>query len=308
MSTRVHGGTGPLTPAISARPVIGGLWAGVRAVFSDRSTRAGVLIIVGFVMLAVLAPVAAPYPPLERIYEAGGGLARLEPPSWQHPFGTTNYGRDVLSQVIWGSQRTMSIGVAAAFVTVFLGTNIGLLAGYVGGRTDELLMRLTDAVYAVPFLPFAIVLVAVLGRNSTVLILAIAILFWRTTARVVRSQTLVLKQRSYVRAAMTGGATQRRVMYVHILPNVIPLALLYGMLLTAEAVMAEASLSFLGFAPPNALSWGTIMFDAFTSQELRTAWWWTLFPGLAIMLFVLAISLIGRGYERRLQAAMGGGR
>jgi peptide/nickel transport system permease protein len=284
------------------------IWAGVREALSDRSTRAGALIILGFVLLAALAPVVAPYSPLERIDGPDGDLARLESPSWAHPFGTTNYGRDVLSQVIWGAQRTISIGVVAAFVTVFLGTNIGLIAGYVGGKTDELLMRMTDAVYAVPFLPFAIVLVAVLGRDSLVLILAIAILFWRTTARVVRSQTLVLKERSYVRAALTGGASQWRIMYVHILPNVVPLALLYGMLLTAEAVMAEASLSFLGFAPANVLSWGTIMFDAFTSQELRTAWWWTLFPGLAIMLFVLAIALVGRGYERRLQGVLGAGR
>ena len=284
---------------------VGGFRSGIRDIFSDRSTRVGAVIILGFIALAALAPLIAPYPPLERIYRPDGALARLEPPSWEHPFGTTNYGRDVLSQVIWGSQRTMSIGVTAAFVTVFIGTNIGLLSGYLGSRTDEILMRFTDAVYAVPFLPFAIVLIAVLGRNTGVLILAIAALFWRTTARVVRSQTLVLKERSYVRAAVTGGASQRRVMYVHMLPNVIPLALLYGMLLTAEAVMAEASLSFLGFAPPNALSWGTIMFDAFTSQELRTAWWWTLFPGLAIMLFVLAISLVGRGYERKLQSALG---
>jgi len=308
MTTNVQDAPQPVTQTSPPPEGTGGIRAGMRSIFSDRSTRAGAVIILAFVTLALLAPLVAPYSPLEPSYRPDGGLARLEPPSWQHPFGTTNYGRDVLSQVIWGAQRTMSIGVAAAFVTVFLGTNIGLIAGYLGGRTDELLMRLTDAVYAVPFLPFAIVLIAVLGRNTLVLILAISLLFWRTTARVVRSQTLVLKERSYVRAAMTGGASQRRVMYVHIMPNVTPLALLYGMLLTAEAVMAEASLSFLGFAPPNALSWGTVMFDAFTSQELRTAWWWTLFPGLAIMLFVLAISLVGRGYERRLQTALGGSR
>lgn len=296
----------PDSPTPAAEPVaVPGFRSGLRAVLSDRSTRVGVFIIVAFLALAALAPLVAPYAPLERVYHPDGDLARLESPSWQHPFGTTNYGRDVLSQVIWGAQRTMSVGVAAAFVTVFLGTNVGLIAGYVGGRSDEILMRITDAVYAIPFLPFAIVLIAVLGRSTMILILAIAALFWRTTARVVRSQTLVIKERAYVRAAHTGGASRWRVMYVHILPNVIPLSLLYGMLLTAEAVMAEASLSFLGFAPADALSWGTVMFDAFTSQELRTAWWWTLFPGLAIMLFVLAISMVGRGYERRLQSAFG---
>lgn len=250
-----------------------------------------------FVLVGLLAPWIAPYGPFDRLRTADGALARSLPPNWEHPFGTTTYGRDVLSQVIWGTRRTLSVGFVGALVTVAIGVNVGLLAGFVGGRTDAILMRITDSAYAFPFLPFAIVLVGILGRSDAVLLLAISALFWRTTARVVRAQVLTLKQRTFVRAAVVAGASGRRVLYKHVAPNVVSLALLYGIFLVSEAVIAEASLSFLGLAPPNSISWGTIMFDAFTSPELRTSWWWAFFPGLAITVFVLSMSLIGRAYE-----------
>src|SRR5699024_515341 len=151
------------------------------------------LVFAFFIVLAVFAPVLAPYGPFERIRLPGGELARSLEPSLAHPFGTTVYGRDVFSQVIWGTPRTLTVGFVGAFATVLLGVNVGLIAGYVGGRTDTILMRITDGAYAIPFLPFAIVLVGILGRSDAVLLLAIALLFWRTTARVVRSQVLSLK-------------------------------------------------------------------------------------------------------------------
>ena len=261
-----------------------------------------------FVLVALFAPALAPYGPFERIRMPGGELARSLPPSLDHPFGTTAYGRDVFSQVIWGTSRTLSVGFVGALVTVLIGVNIGLVAGYRGGRVDAVLMRVTDSAYAIPFLPFAIVLVGILGRSDAVLLLAIAALFWRTTARVVRSQVLTLKEHTFVRAAVVSGAGGARVLYRHVAPNVVSLALLYGVLLVSEAVIAEASLSFLGLAPPNSISWGTIMFDAFTSSDLRSAWWWALFPGLAVTTFVLSTSLLGRAYERAQGDRMEGGR
>lgn len=266
-------------------------------VWRTPGTKAPLIVLALLITIAVFAPVIAPHGPLDRLRLPDGELARSLSPSWEYPFGTTVYGQDVLSQVIWGTRRTLQVGFLGALVTLVIGANIGLIAGFVGGRVDSVLMRINDGAFALPFLPFAIVLVGVLGRSDAVLLMAIAALFWRTTARVVRSQVLSIKERTFVRAAVVGGASRRRVLYKHVAPNVFSLTLLYGILLVNEAVIAEASLSFLGLAPPNSISWGTIMFDAFTSSELRNAWWWAFFPGLTIATLILSMSLLGRAYE-----------
>jgi ABC-type dipeptide/oligopeptide/nickel transport system permease subunit/ABC-type dipeptide/oligopeptide/nickel transport system ATPase component len=273
----------------------------IRRALRDKSVRIGLIILGVIVLVSIFGPAIAPYDPQERLRTADGELARLLPPQWDYWMGTTNFGRDIFSQLIVGTRRTIAVGAVAAFMAVFIGTNVGLIAGFVGGRVDNVLMRLTDAAYSLPFLPFAIVLVGILGRSDTILVAVIGLLFWRTTARVIRSQVLTTKERTFVKAAIAGGASRRRVLYAHIAPNVLALAMVYGMLLIAEAVMAEASLSFLGFAPPDSLSWGTIMFDAFTSQRLRQAWWWPLFPGLALMVFMYSVYLVGRGFQRALK-------
>lgn len=272
-----------------------------RRALRENNARIGLIIFGLIVLVAIFAPVIAPYDPQERLRTADGELARLLPPQKGYWLGTTNFGRDILSQLIVGTRRTLSVGAIAAFMAVFIGTNVGLIAGFRGGRIDNLLMRTTDAAYALPFLPFAIVLVGIVGRTDLILIAVIGLLFWRTTARVIRSQVLTTKERTFVKAAIAGGASPRRVLYAHIAPNVLALALVYGMLLIAEAVMAEASLSFLGFAPPDSLSWGTIMFDAFTSQRMRQAWWWPMFPGLALMIFMYSVYSVGRGFQRALR-------
>ena len=273
----------------------------IRRALRENNVRVGLIIFGLIVVVAILAPVIAPYDPQERLRTADGELARLLPPQREYWMGTTNFGRDILSQLIVGTRRTLSVGAIAAFMAVFIGANVGLIAGFRGGRIDNLLMRTTDAAYALPFLPFAIVLVGIVGRTDLILIAVIGLLFWRTTARVIRSQVLTTKERTFVKAAIAGGASPRRVLYTHIAPNVLALALVYGMLLIAEAVMAEASLSFLGFAPPDSLSWGTIMFDAFTSQKMRQAWWWPMFPGLALMVFMYSVYSVGRGFQRALR-------
>ena len=273
----------------------------IRRALRDKSVLVGLVIFGLIVLVAIFGPMIAPYDPQERLRTADGELARLLPPQRGFWMGTTNFGRDILSQLIAGTRRTISVGAVAAFMAVFIGTNVGLIAGFRGGRVDNLLMRMTDAAYALPFLPFAIVLVGIFGRTDLILVAVIGLLFWRTTARVIRSQVLTTKERTFVKAAIAGGASPRRVLYAHIAPNVLALALVYGMLLIAEAVMAEASLSFLGFAPPDSLSWGTIMFDAFTSQKMRQAWWWPMFPGLALMVFMYSVYSIGRGLQRALK-------
>lgn len=250
-----------------------------------------------FLILAVFAPYIAPYEPYEETFHPDGELAYLEPPSPAHPFGTTLLGRDVLSQVIWGTRRTLIIALAAAFGAAFVGTNVGLIAGYYGGTIDTILMRLTDIAYGIPFIPFAMVAILMLGRGDMILIVVIASILWRTTSRVIRSQVLTLKERPFVSAARSMGASSNRIIYRHIAPNVLPLSFLYTLIIAGDAVLTEASLSFLGLGNPNTISWGQMLFYCFSSQRMRTAWWWSLFPGIAVVALVLSAFFIGRSYE-----------
>lgn len=250
-----------------------------------------------FLLLGVFGPYLAPYDPT-RIHRAGDGSAlRLAEPSLAHPFGTTNLGRDVLSQVIIGARISILVGVLAAFIAVFIGVNIGLISGYFGGWVDDVLMRLTDIAYGLPFLPFVLVLVFLLGPSLWSIAIVISVLLWRSTARVIRSQVLSHKERPYVESARSIGASDMRIMYYHILPNVIPLAFLYGSFSVAWAVIAEASISFLGFGDPSMTSWGQILFNAYSAGAIRSAWWWVIPPGVCIMLLVMSVFFIGRALE-----------
>jgi len=250
-----------------------------------------------FLLLGVFGPYLAPYDPT-RIHRAGDGSAlRLAEPSLAHPFGTTNLGRDVLSQVIIGARISILVGVLAAFIAVFIGVNIGLISGYFGGWVDDALMRLTDIAYGLPFLPFVLVLVFLLGPGLWSIAIVISVLLWRSTARVIRSQVLSHKERPYVESARSIGASDMRIMYYHILPNVLPLAFLYGSFSVAWAVIAEASISFLGFGDPSMTSWGQILFNAYSAGAIRSAWWWVVPPGVCIMLLVMSVFFIGRALE-----------
>lgn len=250
-----------------------------------------------FLLLGVFGPYLAPYDP-SRIHRASDGSAlRLAEPSLAHPFGTTNLGRDVASQVIIGARISILVGVLAAFIAVFIGVNIGLISGYFGGWVDDVLMRLTDIAYGLPFLPFVLVLVFLLGPSLWSIAIVISVLLWRSTARVIRSQVLSHKERPYVESARSIGASDARIMYYHILPNVIPLAFLYGSFSVAWAVIAEASISFLGFGDPSMTSWGQILFNAYSAGAIRSAWWWVIPPGVCIMLLVMSVFFIGRALE-----------
>jgi peptide/nickel transport system permease protein len=262
--------------------------------------RIGLIGMTIFIIMAIFAPYLAPYPPYKETYHLNGELAFLEPPSWEHLFGTTLMAQDLLSQIIWGTRRTLVIGLSAAFGAAFIGTNIGLIAGYYGGKVDLFLMRLTDIAYGLPFLPFAMVAVLILGRGDMVLVLVISSILWRTTSRVIRSQVLTLKERPFISAAKTMGASSGRIIYRHIMPNVIPLSFLYSLIIAGDAILIEASLSFLGLGNPNTISWGQILFYCFSSQRMRIAWWWGLFPGLCIVLLVLSAFFIGRSYEETI--------
>lgn len=265
----------------------------------DKVGLLGIIVLLVFLLVAVFAPQLTRYDPTEYQY-VNDRLARSQPPSLAFWFGTTYYGQDVYSQVIMGSRVALIVGVIAAFIITFIGTNIGLISGYMGGPVDTVLMRLTDVTFGIPFLPFAIVLIALTEPSVWNIIMTISILFWRTTARVIRSQVLSLKERPFVKAARVAGASNLRIMYVHILPNVLPISFLYIALGIAWSTLAEASLSFLGLGDPRVISWGRLLYGAFQTGSVRGAWWVVVPPGIAITLFVVAAFMIGFAYEEKI--------
>lgn len=270
----------------------------IRAIVTDRLAVIGVIVVLIFVLLAVLAPVIAPYDPNTIIQDPETGLTlRYQPPSLRFLFGTNNLARDIFSQVVYGSQVALVVGFLSALSVTIVGANVGLLAGYFGGRVDDFLMRLVDISYSIPFEPFAILLVGLMGPSILNLVLAMTLIMWRAPARVVRAQVLSISQRPYIKAARVAGASDLRILYFHIAPNILPVMLLYVPVTVGWAIIAEASLSFLGFGAPQVVSWGGILQTAFTSGAMRQAWWWMLAPGMAIVLVVISIFFITRALE-----------
>jgi peptide/nickel transport system permease protein len=256
------------------------------------------LLFLFFVVVAVAGPLFLVGDPMRVQYLADGKVARLLTPLEFGPLGTDYYGRDVFAQLVLGARTALIVSLLSTLIMALVGTNIGLVSGYFGGRVDALLMRFTDLAYSVPFLPFAVILVALLKPSLWNIVLTISVLMWRTTARVIRSQVISVRQQTFVKAARVAGASHARIIYHHIFPNVLPLALLYVAFGISYAVLSEASLSFLGFGDPERMSWGQMLYFAYTSASIRTAWWWTVPPGACITLFVLSVFLIGRQFER----------
>jgi len=276
---------------------LGLIYNQLKTILKDPMGKVGMTIITIFILVAIFAPVISPNGPFKTYRKANGRLAKLNPPSAQHWLGTTQSARDVFDQTIWGTRVAVAVGLLSALCITFIGTNIGIISGYYGGKVDDVLMRITDIAYGIPFLPLCILLVAILRPSIWNILLAIIILFWRTTARVIRSQVLSLKERPFIWSAKAAGASDFRIMYVHIAPNVLPLSLLYLALGVGWAVMTEASLSFLGLGDPLKMSWGYMLYYAFQSAAMRKAWWWVIPPGVSIALFVVSCFLIGRAYE-----------
>lgn len=263
----------------------------------DRLAMVGVVMLIFFIFVGVFAEQLAPHGPRDRHYNAENRIRRLESPSWAHPFGTTDVGRDIFSQVILGTRTALIVGFLAALLVTFVGSVVGIIAGYFGGWVDTVLMRIVDFFYGIPFIPFVIVLSAVLKPSLWNVILAVSLLSWRTVARIVRSQVLSIAKRPFIKAARVAGAGHVRIMTRYILPNVIPLVLLEMAFMVNWAIMAEASVAFLGFGDPRVTSWGQILHINFVSGYSRSAWWWTAPPGLAIVLLLLAIFFVARSLE-----------
>ena len=267
-----------------------------RIFLRSRMAVVGLCIVLVYVLIAVFAPYIAPYGPQQRIYELGGGWAKMHPPSLAHPLGTTENAYDVFSQLVMGSRIAMFVGLLGAFMVSAIGTTVGMLAGYYGGWVDEVVMRLVDVLYGLPFIPFVIVLATVLGPSVWNILLGIMLLYWLNTARIIRSEVLSLKEKPYVEAAHATGASDLRIMAVHILPNVVPISALYAAIAVGYSITAQASIAFLGFGDPTVPSWGVMLKQAYETQAFE-AWWWLLPPGLSITLVVFGAYLVGRGYE-----------
>lgn len=256
-----------------------------------------VLILV-ILLLAIFAPIVAPYGEAEQDL-----LQRLQPPSLAHWFGTDELGRDVLSRILYGSRLSLTIGILPTIISLAVGIVFGLLAGYFGGWLDYLIMRLADVMLSIPSLLLAMVVMYTLGQSTLNLFIALSLTSWASIARVVRSQTLSLKESEYVEAARSIGVSRWKIMVWHILPNCIPSLIVLFTLNVPSAILSESSLSFLGIgAQPPAASWGLMVNQS--KQFLFTQPWLSLAPCLAIMVVVLAFNFLGDGLRDVLDPYM----
>lgn len=271
----------------------------VRAFRRDRLAMAGLVVLTGFVLLALLAPVLSPRSGLSVIDSSTN--PRWASPSWRYPLGTDHLRRSGAAQFVWGSRVSIFVGLMATVLTIAIGSLVGIVAGFFGKWTDAVLMRLTDWFLVIPFLPLAIVLAAVLERSLRNIVLVIAITSWPSTARLIRSQVLTVRQRLFVDRARALGASRGHVIRRHILPNVAPLILANVTLAVPISILTETTLSFLGLGDPNLTSWGKVLEQAQTEGAvLRNAWWYYLPSGIGIVAVVLSFTLIGRAMEEIL--------
>jgi peptide/nickel transport system permease protein len=258
---------------------------------------AGLILLTCLLLVAVFAAWLAPHDP-----RAMGELQDiLQPPGRDHLLGTDEVGRDVFSLILYGARISLLVGFAAAFLSILIGTIIGLTAGYFGGWVDDLLMRLTDLFVVIPRLPLVLITVAVLGPNLFNTILVIGILIWAGTARIIRVQTLSLKERQFVERARSLGAKHWHIVRRHILPNVLPLVFANTVLIIATAIYLESTVSFLGLGDPTHISWGTILHYAFTNAAMvYGAYWYVVPPGVMIVLAVLSFTMCGYALDEVL--------
>lgn len=222
-------------------------------------------------------------------------------PSVKHWLGTDFMGRDLLSQLLAGARIAFMVGVSAAFVSIFLGTVIGMTAGYMGKFIDTLLMRLADMIMVMPTLLFVLILASLFGQLSIwTIVLIIAVFRWPGVSRVIRAQTLSLKQRPFIDAARVAGASHFRIIFRHIMPNVLPLAFLYMTFRVTSAIIIEAALAFLGFGDPGTVSWGMMLQWVWKTGHMFKAPYWLLPPGICISLITLSFYMIGRAFDEVL--------
>ena len=267
----------------------------------DKVALISAIIFIFFSLVAIFAPIIAPYGPKEIITSSDDMVLSNQRPSSKFLFGTTPMGNDIFSQLIYGSRIALIVGACAGLIASTIGTLIGLFSGYYGGRVDNILMWITDIFFGIPLLPLIILLSAYLGPSMWNVLFAVSALLWKDAARPIRSQVLELRSREFVQVADVAGASSLRIVAIHIAPNILPLSTLYASLSMGWAILTEASVSFLGLGSSTTVSWGYMLHEAFFSQAIaRGQFHWFIPPGVCILLLVFSSFSIGRGYEQSL--------
>jgi len=264
----------------------------VASLRKDKSALFGVLILLVVVLCAVLAPIISPANPHEQLLSRS-----LKPPLWSdgqriYILGTDHLGRDFLSRLIYGTRVSLAVGFFAVFLTGSVGLLVGLVSGYFGGKVDFVFMRLVDLVLSFPFILLALATIAIVGPSLTVLILVMSMRIWVIYARVVRGEVLSLREQEFIQGARSIGSSHIRIIFRHILPNVLAPVIIIASIYLGRMIIIEAGLSFLGLGvPPPTPTWGGLLSDG--KVHLYTAWWVVTFPGLAITITVLGSNLVG---------------
>ena len=267
----------------------------------------GALLVLVALLTAIFAPALTSYGSNDIVRDADNHALTFTPPQEHGPLGTDDAGHDIWTQLIYGARISLTVGFLAGFIAMFVGSLLGILAGYFGGRTDNLIMRITDILLVIPDLPLLIVLVATIRQMNLkvspliVLILVIGLLYWTSTARLIRSQVLTIKERQFVARARAIGAGHAHIIRRHILPQIMPLIVANTVLIISTAILIESGLSFLGLGDPTRPSWGTMLNFAFERSAISNgAWWFYLPPGIAILWVTLGCILLGNVLEEML--------
>lgn len=276
------------------------------ALWSNRMGTVGIVLLATVLLVGIFAPHLALYDPHKTLYAADGSPKILEPPSVSNPFGTTSQGQDIFSQWVFGARATLVVGFLSGVSVMIVGSTVGLIAGYYKGTVDLLLMRVVDILYGIPATPFILVLVLFFGTTIWNIVLAMVLILWRTMARIIRSQTLSLAERPFVKAAKASGAGDARIILLHIAPNLLPLIFVETTIVMSGAIALEAGISFLGLGPSEMISWGGMLELTFSTGAIREAWWWVLPPGIGITLVILSFFYISRAFEDITNPEAGG--
>jgi peptide/nickel transport system permease protein len=262
---------------------------------TQRQAIVGLVVLGLFVAVAVIGPALQSQNPKTKVGPV------FEAPSGDHLLGLDGGGADMVQMLIAGARVSLEVGVAAALVAVIVGGMVGLLSGFFGGKTDNILMRITDYVLVIPDIPLMIIVAALFGRSLTNIILIIGLIYWTSTARLIRAQVKSVRERVYVKRAQSLGAGNGRLIFRHILPQVAPLLIANMVLMVAYAIFAETFIAFLGLGDPTLISWGKLIQNSFTDHAtLNDAWWAIVPPGVCVTLVILACTMVGQSLEDAL--------